>query len=94
LRIIWSCRALLNLDAIGHYLGEHDPGAAVRTLEAIAESVGRLASRPFRGRVGRIARTRELVIVRTPYIAVYRIRGDGLEILAVIHGARRWPKRI
>ncbi len=94
MRIVWSRRALLNLDAIAEYLREDNPSAAVRTLDAIAEGVSRLAVHPFRGRIGRAARTRELVILRTPYIVAYRVRGDSLEILAVIHGARRWPKRL
>jgi toxin ParE1/3/4 len=36
--------------------------------------------------------TRELVIGRTPYIAPYRVRGEVLEVLLVLHRAMRWPK--
>jgi toxin ParE1/3/4 len=35
--------------------------------------------------------TRELVISNTPYIVPYRIVGQTIDIIAVIHGARRWP---
>ncbi|WP_341866191.1 hypothetical protein [Paraburkholderia hospita] len=28
---------------------------------------------------------------RTPYIAAYRITGDTLRILRVLHGAQQWP---
>ncbi|HLH88791.1 MAG TPA: type II toxin-antitoxin system RelE/ParE family toxin [Xanthobacteraceae bacterium] len=35
--------------------------------------------------------TRELVIVGSPYFVPYRVRGERVEILRVIHGARRWP---
>jgi toxin ParE1/3/4 len=38
--------------------------------------------------------TRELVIARTPYIAPYRIEGEVVRILRVIHGARIWPDEI
>jgi toxin ParE1/3/4 len=38
--------------------------------------------------------TRELVITRTPYIAPYRIEGDVVRILRVIHGAQIWPDEI
>lgn len=34
----------------------------------------------------------ELVVTGTPYIVVYRLR-EKVEILAVVHGARDWPKR-
>jgi plasmid stabilization system protein ParE len=43
------------------------------------------------GRPGRIEGTRELVISRTPYIAAYRIGGDTVRILRVLHGAQQWP---
>jgi addiction module RelE/StbE family toxin len=44
------------------------------------------------GRVGRIAGSRELVISGTDYIIMYRIRGDTVRILRVLHGRQRWPK--
>ncbi len=37
--------------------------------------------------------TRELVITGTPYIAAYRVRPQRIEVLRIIHGAQRWPKR-
>jgi toxin ParE1/3/4 len=40
-----------------------------------------------------MAGTRELVIAGTPFIVVYRVFGNSLRILSVIHGARRWPER-
>ena len=48
---------------------------------------------PYLGRAGRVTGTRELVMSRTPYIVAYRIHADVLEVLAVVHGARRWPER-
>jgi toxin ParE1/3/4 len=47
---------------------------------------------PESGRPGRIEETRELVILRTPYIAAYRITGDTVRILRVLHGAQQWPE--
>jgi len=45
------------------------------------------------GRRGRVGGTRELVIPSQPYIIAYRIRGQTIHILAVLHGARKWPER-
>jgi toxin ParE1/3/4 len=50
-----------------------------------------LTKHPHIGRAGRVPETRELVVAKTPYIVPYRVRGDEVEILAVFHGARRWP---
>jgi len=41
---------------------------------------------------GRVEGTRELVIGRSPFIAVYRIKGKRIEILRILHGAQRWPQ--
>jgi toxin ParE1/3/4 len=46
---------------------------------------------PFRGRAGEEPDTRELVVPRTAYIVVYRVRESVVEILRVIHGAQQWP---
>jgi len=43
------------------------------------------------GRPGRVDGTREFVVAGTPYIIPYRVRGETVELLAVMHGARRWP---
>jgi plasmid stabilization system protein ParE len=43
------------------------------------------------GRPGRISGTRELVITGTPFVAVYRVRADAVEILRFLHGAQRFP---
>ena len=41
------------------------------------------------GRRGRVAGSRELVVA--PYVIAYRSRKSVIEILGIIHGARRWP---
>ena len=46
---------------------------------------------PHSGRPGHIPGTRELVISKLPYIVVYRISGDTVEILRVFHAAMNWP---
>lgn len=51
---------------------------------------GALADNPLAGRRGRALGTRELVVAGTPYIVVYRTR-EVVEVLAVVHGARK-PK--
>jgi len=41
----------------------------------------------------RVAGTRELVITTTRYIVAYRIQKETVQVLAVMHGAQRWPRR-
>jgi toxin ParE1/3/4 len=46
---------------------------------------------PYRGRPGRKVNTRELVFSGLPYLAVYRIREEIIEIVRILHGAQKWP---
>ena len=91
MKLRFTRRALRHLDYARAYIDARDPQAANRVIARIADAVEGLRLYPHRGRPGRIAGTRELVIPGTPYIAAYRIVDDAIEILAVLHGARRWP---
>lgn len=91
MRVDWTAPAARDLEAIGDYIARRNPGAARRTVRRILARVRSLATHPYLGRPGRIANTRELVITSTPFIAVYRVADDRLQILAVFHGARIWP---
>jgi toxin ParE1/3/4 len=57
----------------------------------IYEKVGLLARFPHQGRPGRKLHTRELVFPDLPFLAIYRIREDVIEIVRILHGARHWP---
>jgi addiction module RelE/StbE family toxin len=62
--------------------------------DRIRAQVRQLLQFPETGRPGRIEGTRELVISRTPYIAAYRIMGETVRILRVLHGAQLWPDQL
>jgi toxin ParE1/3/4 len=96
MQILWLERAEADVDELVAYLLERNPSAARRVYEAIREQVGRLGSQPGLGRPGRVADTRELVITRTPYIVAYTVdhQIDAVIVLRVLHGARRWPRRL
>lgn len=76
---------------------EHIPldnaAAALEMFNHVERSVEQLVYFPNSGRVGRIRKTRELVITGTPYIVVYLV-GSEITLARVIHGARRWRKRV
>jgi toxin ParE1/3/4 len=90
-RIAWLPAAERNLTAQLEWIAEHDPWAAIDMGDAILAAVGRLADYPAMARPGRIGGTRELVVVGTPYIVIYRIEASAVVVLRVLHGAQRWP---
>jgi toxin ParE1/3/4 len=94
MRVRWTTPALRDLEIIGDDI-ERDNSAAVaaRIVTTIFERADNLAAFPHLGRPGRIPDTRELVVVDTPFIVPYRVRDAEVEILAVFHGARQWPKK-
>lgn len=91
-RVRWTRKALANLDAEAAYIAQDNPQAARAVVERIQEAVSLLANHPALGRPGRVPGTRELVIPDTPYILPYRVRGKGVEILRILHTARKWPE--
>lgn len=91
MQIRWSPAAVENLGLIFKYIRPDNPSAAERVVRTIYDSAGSLESFPYRGRVGRVDGTRELILPSLPFVIVYRVLEDAIEIAAVIHGAQRWP---
>lgn len=94
MQLEWSALAIEDRNAIFEYIEADSPQAAILVDERIENHVEQLIDFPLTGRPGRIAETRELVIQRTPYIAVYRTINNTVLILRVLHGARMWPGEI
>jgi addiction module RelE/StbE family toxin len=92
MRIRWTDPATRDLTDICDYIRDHDAPAAARSVALnIYEKVGLLARFPHQGRPGRKLHTRELVFPGLPFLAIYRIREDVIEIVRILHGARNWP---
>lgn len=93
MKVGWTRRATRHLHAAYEYWArEKSVTAADGMLDRIFGAVERLADHPELGRRGRISGTRELVLTPTPFILAYRIRRHGIiEVIALLHGARKWP---
>ena len=87
-RLIYSARALADLERLTDFLVETDPPAALATIELIEEAVAVLRRHPL---IGRPVETelRELVISRgrSGYVALYSFEQvyDAVLILAIRH---------
>jgi toxin ParE1/3/4 len=68
-----------------------DPEAARKLALRVYEAIGSLPQFPHLGRLGRKPGTRGLVLPGLPFLAVYRVRKDVIEIARILHGAQKWP---
>ena len=93
MKLEWFSAALLDFNKIVDFIAADDPIAAVEQGDEIDRQVTMLLNTPDIGRPGRVTGTRELVIVRTPYIVAYRVMGQSIQIIRILHGARCWPER-
>jgi toxin ParE1/3/4 len=92
--VVWTDPALADLFALRAFISTDNPAAAEAMIRRIVDLVERqLLRMPDSGRPGRLPTTRELVVTGSPYFVPYRIDGDRIQILRVIHGARRWPEQ-
>ncbi len=91
MRIEWLEEALVDFEEAMAYLDGRNPQAARKLAANIHLAVSGLKNNPKMGRPGRAEATRELVVGHNRYIVPCRLRGDVIEILAVMHDAREWP---
>ena len=94
MRLEWLPHAIRDFNEIIDFISDDNPAAAIEQGDEIERQVSGLTDNRLMGRPGRIKGTRELVVVRTPYIVAYRVKKDTILILRVLHGARCWPNRI
>jgi toxin ParE1/3/4 len=84
-QVVWTRRALADLEAIRSYIGLFKPLAAQRMALRLRNAGESLAQFPERGRAKRDLR--ELVVVR-PYVIRYRVTAERVEIVTIRHGAQ------
>ena len=94
MKIRWVRPALQDLKDVGNYISADSPDVAKSVLARIRQSSKLLGDQLQMGRPGRVPGTRELVVPGTPFVLPYRVISDEVQILRVIHGARRWPKTL
>jgi plasmid stabilization system protein ParE len=86
--VVYTRRALVDLERLLTFLAREDSAAAVRSATAIASAVSLLAEHPLVGRI-RHREIRELVISfgKSGYVALYRFvpHRDEVRVLGVRH---------
>ena len=91
MKIEWTETAQSHLLHLDSYLFERSPAGADRVVDRILAIVESLDRFPLSGKPGRVDGTREIVVPSTSYIVAYRIHQEAIHVLAIMHGAQRWP---
>ena len=85
MEISFTRPALRDLERIHAFIARDDPGRAHEILAQVRVTINRLAVSPALGRPGKKAGTRELIAPHLPYKVPYRVRGEKVLILRVLH---------
>jgi toxin ParE1/3/4 len=90
-KLRFTSHATRQLDHIAEYINEENPAGALRVGDRVRETVRSLTRFPSLGRPGSQAGTSEIIVPGLPYIVVYRLAGDTVEILGIYHTAQLRP---
>lgn len=91
MKVAWTRLAIEDLNSAYEYIAAKNPSAACSVVGRIEAAVKALGAHANLGRAGRVEETRELLVPDTPFIIAYHVGKKRVEILAVVHAARRWP---
>ena len=89
MKVNWSETAAAQLEAIYEYIGHASPGYARVLVDKITRKSEQIQMFPLAGRVVPEIRKKQIrEVFESSYRVIYHIRSDGIEVLAVLHGAR------
>lgn len=92
MEIRWSLPAAEDLERICERIERDNPEGARRVARTIYEGCASLTNFPNIGRASsRMPGRRELVFPPLPYIVVYQVTQQAVEISRIFHGAQDWP---
>jgi toxin ParE1/3/4 len=88
MRIRWTPASVADLEHISNYLQDRHPQYRQSTMRKLYDAIRSLKQSPGRGRWGSEDGTRELFVAPLPYVAVYRVDEQSVEVLRVYHIAQ------
>ncbi|MFM6756635.1 MAG: type II toxin-antitoxin system RelE/ParE family toxin [Dolichospermum sp.] len=92
MQVKWLRRALRNLEQARNYVFQENPTAAQELIIKIQNAANQLQNYPFMGKNGRVEGTRELIISNSPYILIYRVKEESVEVLRILHTSKCYPE--
>ena len=84
----WTQPAADDLLHICDYTAERFGAAQARR---VADAIYETAASLHRGRKGRKPDTREMLISGFPFVIIYRVGQEAVEIARILHTSQQWP---
>ena len=95
MRVRWTRPAARDLDAIGDFIAQDNPGAARRWVARLKERVRDAAPNPYSGRkVPELDRDDVREVFLGSYRLVYRIYPAWIDVITVFEGHRLFPVEV
>lgn len=91
MKLRWTPRAVADLEQIADYLLAVNPKSWKRLLSRLQIAIDYLLQFPHMGKAGLVEGTREFVLSGTPYILVFRLKHDVVQIVSVRDGRMQLP---
>jgi toxin ParE1/3/4 len=89
--VIWTLHARSELHRAFTHIAKDNPIAAKRVRDDIETAGQSLVDFPNRGRAGAVENTRELLVAHTPYVIVYRVIGETVWLVDIVHTSTDYP---
>jgi toxin ParE1/3/4 len=95
MNVYWTDNAIRHLTNIYEYIALNSPTYARGMVDRITRRSSQIADSPFSGRMVPEYQAQDIrELIEKPYRIIYRIKGDQIDVLAVIHGARLLPDEL
>ena len=86
-RLIWREEAVADLERIDAWLSQFENANTATVRKRIGSAADKLERLGDIGRPGKVDGLRELSVRSAPYVLVYKVTANEIEILAVYHTA-------
>ena len=95
MKVHWTNTALNNLRAIHEYTAQNSKIYADRLIDRLTRRSEQIGLFPRSGRMVPEYRRDDIrEVIERPYRIIYRLKENQIDVLAVVHGARRMPPEV
>jgi toxin ParE1/3/4 len=91
-RYFLSSRADADMLMVWEYIAQDSINTADRMIDQFTEAFERIAQFPESGERYEYPKGELRRVVVSPYLIFYRVTGDEVQVLRVLHSARKWEE--